>query len=270
MRISNLAIIMIKNIFLDGLVLAILFLLTMNSFSNKKAGENVMEKSGIVGVGPFVVLELFTSQGCSSCPSADELLTKTKNQYPQNVFTLSYHVDYWNYIGWEDPFSKESFTKKQSSYNRKLQSRTNYTPQIVVNGQEHFVGSNAQKMETVVNQYLTKMPNNFVDLKVVVVNNKKIFFEYGIKGNINRKKLRAVLALDKRITEVKSGENRSRTLSNSNIVISEKSFEVNDSLGSATIDLPPIVKSNEKIHLVLLLENEDNDILGVTKTEIIN
>jgi hypothetical protein len=65
---------------------------------------------------PIVVLELFTSQGCSSCPAADALLNQTKQKSLDNVFTLSYHVDYWNYIGWEDPFSSSQYAKRVDLY----------------------------------------------------------------------------------------------------------------------------------------------------------
>ena len=91
---------------------------------------------------PIVVLELFTSQGCSSCPPADALLNEVKYKYSNNqVIALSYHVDYWNYIGWKDPFSKKEFSDKQRAYSSKFYSNSIYTPQIVVNGKEHFVGS---------------------------------------------------------------------------------------------------------------------------------
>ena len=94
----------------------------------------------------IVVLELFTSQGCSSCPPADELLKKLKQSNNKHIYTIAYHVDYWNYIGWEDPFSKPEFTAKQTDYNKKFRNRSNYTPQLVVNGKDHFVGSNAGKL----------------------------------------------------------------------------------------------------------------------------
>ena len=104
-----------------------------------------------------VVLELFTSQGCSSCPSADVLLDKVRNEYKsENVFTLSYHVDYWDYIGWKDPFSQKQFTEKQRSYAQKFNDNRIYTPAVVVNGKEHFVGSNRSKMYAKIKEYQQK------------------------------------------------------------------------------------------------------------------
>lgn len=261
---------MVKNIFLDGLVLSALFLLTMNSFSDGSSTKNVDLNRDTELAEPFVVLELFTSQGCSSCPPADALLEKVKSEYPENVLTLSYHVDYWNYIGWEDPFSNSSYVQRQSAYNIKFNNRSNYTPQIVVNGMEHFVGSDSQKMKMAVNSYLNTEVNNSLNLNKVKRKQGKISFEYEISGSLDQKKLRAVLVLDKRVTKVKRGENRSRTLSNTNIVVSERFVDINESKGLASLDVPKIVESNEKLHLILLLENIDNDIVGAAKKEIAN
>jgi len=86
---------------------------------------------------PVVVLELFTSQGCSSCPKADELLSEVRDGAANenvDVIVLSYHVDYWNYIGWKDPYSKKAYSNKQRAYSGKFNSSSIYTPQIVVNG----------------------------------------------------------------------------------------------------------------------------------------
>jgi len=257
---------MIKNFFLDGLVLAGLFLLTMNDFSNKNGVNNV--DTDMEQIKPFVVLELFTSQGCSSCPRADELLEKTKNKYPDKVFALSYHVDYWNYIGWEDPFSNESFVKKQSFYNIKFKNRSNYTPQLVVNGKEHFVGSDTRKLDVSLKNHLSAEPKNNVEIVGLKKSKGTITFDYELNVDNRSSNLRAILALDNRTTEVMRGENRSRTLSNSNIVIAEKYIERENHKGTASFEIPEIVKENEKVHLILLIENENKDITGATKAEI--
>lgn len=92
--------------------------------------------------GP-VVLELFTSQGCSSCPPADRLLTRLA-QDPQlrgKVIPLSFHVDYWDYIGWRDPFASPRWSERQRDYGRTFRANRIYTPQLVVNGTAECVGS---------------------------------------------------------------------------------------------------------------------------------
>jgi len=90
--------------------------------------------------GP-VVVELFTSQGCSSCPPADALLGELAMR--DDVIALALHVDYWDYIGWEDVFASPQLTQRQHAYARAMGSTVVYTPQIVVGGQEHVVGVRA-------------------------------------------------------------------------------------------------------------------------------
>jgi hypothetical protein len=95
------------------------------------------------GVPRTVVLELFTSQGCSSCPPADGILSKLgKETYPgASIIPLAWHVDYWNYLGWSDPFSSAAASERQGAYARALGSGRIYTPQIVLNGTSQMVGS---------------------------------------------------------------------------------------------------------------------------------
>jgi hypothetical protein len=92
-----------------------------------------------------VVVELFTSQGCSSCPPADAYLAELARR--DDVLALSLHVDYWNYIGWKDPFSSTWATERQREYARTLAQRYVYTPEMVVDGAAHAVGSNRAEVE---------------------------------------------------------------------------------------------------------------------------
>jgi len=87
-----------------------------------------------------VVLELFTSEGCSSCPPADELLSRM-GALTTGVMPLAYHVDYWDSLGWSDPFSSSQWTMRQVEYVRAMQLSGSYTPQIVINGRWQCVGS---------------------------------------------------------------------------------------------------------------------------------
>jgi hypothetical protein len=92
------------------------------------------------GDGP-VVVELFTSQGCASCPPADALLGELAHR--DDVIALALHVDYWDYIGWEDSFAQHDFTLRQHGYGHAAGSTVVYTPQIIVDGQDHVVGVRA-------------------------------------------------------------------------------------------------------------------------------
>ena len=238
---------------------------TTMAFYKVKAVEDNILVSKTNTHAPIVVLELFTSQGCSSCPPADELLEKVKNQYPNQLFALSYHVDYWNYIGWEDPFSNPNFSKKQREYNRKFRYPSNYTPEMVINGKEHFVGSNATKLRSKIQQYSSQKSENQLTLNTVTSMGNTVSFDYVLKGPTEGKELRAVLVLDQRTTVVKRGENRNRTLKNSNIVVAEGYYPVTATSGKGTIQLPNGIGKNEKIHLIVLAENEDLEITGAAK-----
>src|ERR1700761_7073525 len=98
--------------------------------------------SGAASVNSPVLVELFTSEGCSSCPPADQLLARIQKADP-NAVVLSEHVTYWNGIGWRDPFSSEDSTERQTNYVQRMGLSSNYTPQMVVNGRYEFVGSDA-------------------------------------------------------------------------------------------------------------------------------
>ncbi len=92
----------------------------------------------------LVVVELYTSQGCSSCPPADDIFAELTRR--PGVLPLALHVDYWDYIGWKDIFAQPAFTDRQKSYARAAGSRTIYTPQIVVGGVDHIVGAKAMQI----------------------------------------------------------------------------------------------------------------------------
>jgi hypothetical protein len=102
-----------------------------------------------------VIVELFTSEGCSSCPPADEFLSKLEAEQPiQNaeVIALEEHVDYWNNLGWTDPFSSDSATIRQYAYAEAIGNGNAYTPQMVVDGQDEFVGSRERQAWGVIEQ----------------------------------------------------------------------------------------------------------------------
>lgn len=94
---------------------------------------------------PAVLVELFTSQGCSSCPPADRVLAQLEKERASSeaeIVTLSLHVDYWNRLGWKDEFSQKAFSERQNGYAERFKMDAVYTPQMVVDGETQFVGSN--------------------------------------------------------------------------------------------------------------------------------
>lgn len=98
-----------------------------------------------------VVVELFTSQGCSSCPPADALMTKLAAR--PDVIALALHVDYWDYIGWKDEYANPAYTKRQKAYAHVAGRRMVYTPQMIVNGVDDVVGAHAMELSDLIARY---------------------------------------------------------------------------------------------------------------------
>lgn len=156
-----------------------------------------------------VLVELFTSEGCSSCPPADRLL-ETLDRNP-NVIVLSEHVDYWNQLGWRDPYSSAAASQRQSEYARKFRLGSVYTPQMVVDGSSQAIGSESG----VINREIAKAGNSAkVSLEVSEVSREgnkvhlRVRFAQ-VKANVS---LYVALADDTARSEVSRGENSGRTL----------------------------------------------------------
>lgn len=107
--------------------------------------SETIEKNSPAKNKPSVLVELFTSEGCSDCPSADRVLTRLENEQPNadaEVIALALHVDYWDRLGWKDRFSSHLYSERQNGYADIFKLNSIYTPQMVVDGQKEFVGSN--------------------------------------------------------------------------------------------------------------------------------
>jgi hypothetical protein len=114
-----------------------------------------------------VVVELFTSEGCSSCPPADDLLRRLIQEQPVagvEVIGLSEHVDYWNQLGWQDPFSSSRFTTRQEEYAQQFDGNGMYTPQAVVDGRFQMIGSDGPKLRDAILS-AAKAPKATVDVR---------------------------------------------------------------------------------------------------------
>jgi hypothetical protein len=129
-------------------------------------GDAAPPKPAPAAGGP-VVLELFTSQGCSSCPPADRLLTRLAQDgaLKDRVIPLSFHVDYWDYIGWQDPFASARWSERQREYGRAFRSNRIYTPQLVVNGKSECVGSQEKVVRQQIAAALAAAPAGRVSLE---------------------------------------------------------------------------------------------------------
>lgn len=166
------------------------------------------------GDGRKVVVELFTSQGCSSCPPADAYLAELAKR--DDVIALSFHVDYWNYIGWRDPFSSPDATARQRAYGRALRKRYVYTPQIVVDGRAETVGSDRATVDS-----LIRMAAATPKIDIEIVHNADGTADIRLPSAVAGPKTGELWIgfYDTAIeTEIRAGENRGETIVNANVV----------------------------------------------------
>lgn len=162
---------------------------------------------------PEAVVELFTSQGCSSCPPADKLLHTINKR--KRILGLALHVDYWDHIGWKDIFAKPEYTKRQWDYARALGERQVYTPQAVVNGRRHVVGSNEDQIFSAIRAF--EKGNKGLNVPVNArLGDDKLQIE--IPPVKNEATLRIYYFNDARKVKITRGENAGRELIYSNVV----------------------------------------------------
>lgn len=166
----------------------------------------------------FAVVELFTSEGCSSCPPADELIEKIqKDNKNKQVYILAFHVDYWDHQGWKDRFSNKEYSNRQRRYTDWLDLRTVYTPQIVINGTKEYVGSDRGPVLRAISDKLEQEPTQTLTLHGKVEGD---LIHITHEGAANEKNTEMVLALIQKSagSRVKAGENSGRDLSHVQIV----------------------------------------------------
>jgi hypothetical protein len=137
------------------IVVYVLALFVLGAFALPSHHDPQPLQGAQAGMRAPVVVELFTSEGCSSCPPADSLLARLAEQQPvgnAEVIALEEHVDYWNDLGWMDPFSSREWTTRQNVYAGPLGNGNPYTPQMVIDGKKELVGSDAGKARQLIQQ----------------------------------------------------------------------------------------------------------------------
>jgi hypothetical protein len=202
--------------------------------------KSVAKKTGMKAAGNgFAVIELFTSEGCSSCPSADELVARIqKEDSDKPVYILAFHVDYWNRLGWKDVFSSADYSKRQNEYANWLNLSSVYTPQIVVNGRKEFVGSSEGTLRNAITAGLRTAATEKLSLNAQN-NQGHITVQYNAEGAGKNSTLLLAIVQKAAQTKVKNGENGGRTLSHVQIVRKIQSQALTaDGKGNATIALP--------------------------------
>lgn len=192
---------------------------------------------------PIVVVELFTSEGCSSCPPADRLLSNIVNAADENaeVLGLSFHVDYWDYIGWKDPYASQAFTLRQRAYARKFGLRTIYTPQMIVNGKHEFVGSSRHEWSRALSQEIENTQK--IEIEVSKISKTSTSISFSVKSKKSIDSQINVAIVEKNLSQdVNRGENRGRKLTHDNVVRSFATRQFDGKENKFNLDLPEDLK----------------------------
>ena len=167
--------------------------------------------------GSPVLVELFTSEGCSDCPPADALLARLQHDQPiasANVIALEEHVDYWDHLGWRDPFSSHDLTARQNAYTQRLHLDDNYTPQMIVDGVDQFVGSDSARATRAIST-AARTPKLALTLSSVSFTDSHAMGSVSadrVAGQSPNADLYAALVQKTASTNVARGENGGRTL----------------------------------------------------------
>lgn len=167
----------------------------------------------------FALVELFTSEGCSSCPPAEELAADIqKESTDKPVYILAYHVDYWDHQGWKDRFSNPAYSQRQKDYSNWLRTSDIYTPQVIVNGRKELVGSDEPALRSALKSALMTTPLGKVRLSARAEGSAGLAVDYAIDGDFGSDRLLLTVVEKSGVTKVTGGENRGRTLSHVQIV----------------------------------------------------
>lgn len=174
--------------------------------------------------GSPVLIELFTSEGCSSCPPADRLLVDLDRSQPvsgADLIVLSEHVDYWNSLGWRDPWSSSFFSDRQSAYSDHFGLRSVYTPQMIVNGEAETSGNDWPQAKQACQKAASeqKIPIRISAVSVEGSNTLRAHLETdALPDSVRKADLYVVVALDHTESQVKAGENNGRKLTHVAVV----------------------------------------------------
>ncbi len=192
-----------------------------------------------------VLVELYTSQGCSSCPPADAFLSELAQA--DGVIALALHVDYWDYIGWEDAFADPSFTERQKMYARAAGSRMVYTPQMIVGGVDRVEGNTPDAVVRFIGKHLAH-PGG-VELTVTRNGAQVEIHASAAQPLANGAIVQLVRYLPEAKIEIERGENAGRSMTYHNIVTSWE--RVGDWQGSAPLDLTADAPGDQPVVVIL-------------------
>ncbi|WBB68334.1 DUF1223 domain-containing protein [Micromonospora sp. WMMD812] len=196
--------------------------------------------------GGFAVVEMFTSQGCNSCPPAEDVLSeidRDARQQGQRVYALGFHVDYWDHLGWVDPFGAEAHTLRQEAYARAFGSGGLYTPQMIVNGTVEFVGSDRRQASSAIATALREQAATSLALSVDGVvedtgGGSQVVVNYQAAGLPDRAVLNVAIVERGLENDVPRGENAGRRLRQDGVVRAFTSARLDTGSGQVVLGVP--------------------------------
>jgi hypothetical protein len=163
------------------------------------------------------VVELFTSQGCSSCPAADKLFKHFADR--KDLVALSFNVDYWDYLGWKDTLAKNAYTLRQRSYADQRGDGAVYTPQVIVNGLAHVIGSKKTKIEASIAETRDKLSDRRVPIQISATGGTFAINIHAAKIPPRKPATVWLATVEPSVSvKIKHGENRGRTITYYNVV----------------------------------------------------
>jgi len=213
-----------------------------------------------------VLLELFTSQGCSSCPPADRVLSRLNEEAKAgdlSVIALSFHVDYWNRLGWTDPYSDAAYSQRQRIYARKLGDNRVYTPELVVDGRTGHVGSREGEVRQAIKSASARQQVLPVDISVMPSGKNTLALTYTLGQVPGGTHLQVALVDPMVNNEVPRGENRGRHLEHVQVVRSFQTIESPKKSGTVALDLSTLDYPEQGQVVVFLQDAETWVVEGV-------
>ncbi|MEU8160132.1 DUF1223 domain-containing protein [Micromonospora parva] len=217
--------------------------------------------------GGFAVVEMFTSQGCNSCPPAEELLSEIERDaraHGQNVFALGFHVDYWDNLGWPDQFADPAYTARQEAYARAFGTRGLYTPQMVVNGSVEFVGSDRRRAASTIMSAMSSRATTALTLSVAGFGGDRVLVDYRTERPPAGAVVNVAVVQRGLDSDIARGENAGRTLRQDNVVRAFRSVVLDAERGQVELATPPDLDPRDASVVGYVQESGERAIVGAT------
>ena len=243
-------------------LLSVFLAILLNGKGSYQPPLNTVNERGVA------VVELFTSEGCSSCPPADQLLSDLKaGMTGKNVFLLALHVDYWNYLGWKDRFSDSAYSARQNRYASVLHAEV-YTPQMIVNGKSVFVGSDRSQANEAILDAVKNPAAIQIKIQSAFEKNERVKIHFNIPGDLSDELLNIALVQHDAVTSVLRGENKGRKLNHVNVVRSLISIPASPD-GTQEISFPSELE-NQTVTIICFTQDKNSlTVSGAASQEVV-